>query len=225
MPGQVEHFGPTRRGGPVFRWLGEPLAIDLANTIMIVRQGEAIDLLATPQDLRLWLQAERGRLGDCAFAVARLEEIRALRDAVHSLLASSTQGGTPPPRALASVNAASSAAPTAPLLEPGGDGALQVAEQAGGGDPLAQLLGRLARSAIALLCGPEREQLHICRAPSCGMFFLGERRWCCAACGNRARAARHYQRTKERDAGRSEGSEPANRTTYQVAQARLSSGS
>ena len=28
----------------------------------------------------------------------------------------------------------------------------------------------------------------------CGMFFVGARRWCCAACGNRARAARHYRR-------------------------------
>ena len=31
--GTVERFGPTRRGGPVFRWLGEPLAIDFANTV------------------------------------------------------------------------------------------------------------------------------------------------------------------------------------------------
>lgn len=203
MPGQVERFGPTRRGGPVFRWLGESLAIDLANTIMIVGQGEAIDLLASPQDLRLWLQAESDRLGDCTFAVAHLDEIRALRDAVHSLLAASAEGATPLPRALASVNAASSAAATAPLLEPGADGALQLAEQAGGGDPLAQLLGRLARSAIALLSGPERELLHICRAPSCGMFFVGARRWCCAACGNRARAARHYRRTRKRGGGSS----------------------
>ena len=28
------------------------------------------------------------------------------------------------------------------------------------------------------------------------MLFVGARRWCCAACGNRARAARHYARTR-----------------------------
>jgi hypothetical protein len=43
----VERFGPTRRGGPVFRWLGEPLAIDLANTVMVVREGQTVDLLMT----------------------------------------------------------------------------------------------------------------------------------------------------------------------------------
>jgi GNAT superfamily N-acetyltransferase len=69
-------------------------------------------------------------------------------------------------------------------------------ERVGDADPLARLLGALARSAIAVLSEPPRERLQICRAPSCGMFFLGARRWCCAACGNRARAARHYRRTR-----------------------------
>jgi predicted RNA-binding Zn ribbon-like protein len=198
MRGQAERFGPTRRGGPVFRWLGEPLGIDLANTVMVVREGQAVDLLAAPEDLSRWLEAERVRLGDCAFAVAHLDEIRALRDAARSLLTASAQGTTPPPEALDHLNAASAAAPMAPQLEAGSDGRLRTVERAAEGNPLAQLLGRLARSAIALLTGPDRERLQVCAAPSCGMFFLGSRRWCCAACGNRARAARHYQRTKAR---------------------------
>jgi hypothetical protein len=49
---QVERLGPTRRGGPVFRCLGEPLAIDLANTIMVVREGEQVHMLADENDLR-----------------------------------------------------------------------------------------------------------------------------------------------------------------------------
>jgi len=197
----VERFGPTRRGGPVFRWLGEPLAIDLANTVMVVREGQAVDLLATPEELRRWLEAERARLGDCGFAVAHLEEIGALRDAVRSLLAAAALRATPPPAALERVNAASGAAPMAPQLTAGRDGSLQISE-ATAGDPLAQLLGRLARSAIALLTGPERVRLQVCAAPSCGMFYLGSRRWCCAACGNRARAARHYRRTRARAAAK-----------------------
>src|SRR5918996_1015306 len=105
--GQMERFGPTRRGGPVFRWLGEPLAIDLANTVMVLREGEEVDLLATRDNLRRWLAAERERLGDCAFAVAHLAEIRALRDAVRGVLSAAAAGTTPPPETLEHVNAAS----------------------------------------------------------------------------------------------------------------------
>ena len=196
----MERFGPTRRGGPVFRWLGEPLAIDLANTVMVVREGEAVDLLATSDDLRRWLAAERERLGDCAFAIAHLAEIRALRDAVRGVLSAAAAGTTPPPETLEHVNAASAAAPVAPQLDVGRDGELRVDERLASPDPLARLLARLARSTITLLTGPERERLHVCDAPSCGMLFLGRRRWCCAACGNRARAARHYRRMRERAA-------------------------
>jgi predicted RNA-binding Zn ribbon-like protein len=193
----VERFGPTRRGGPVFRWLGEPLAVDLANTVMVVREDEIVDLIADPEDLKGWLHAERGRVGDCAFAVAHIEEIRALRDAVRALLSAATRGAPLPSEALQAVNAASRAAPIAPQLKGGGAGELRLGELTTACEPLARLLGALARSAIALLTGPERERLHLCNAPSCGMVFIGARRWCCAACGNRARAARHYRHQRE----------------------------
>lgn len=173
-----------------------PLAIDLANTVMVVREGQVVDLLATREDLHRWLEAERERLGDCAFAVAHLEEIRALRDAVRSLLFATAYGKAPPREALERVNAASGAAPVAPQLEAGSDGELRAVERMVGGDPPEQLLGQLARSAIALVTGPERERLHMCTAPSCGMFFLGARRWCTPMCGNRARVARHHQRKR-----------------------------
>jgi predicted RNA-binding Zn ribbon-like protein len=192
----MERFGPTRRGGPVFRWLGLPLAIDLANTVIVVRHGEVVDLLATQQDLERWLAREQERLGDCAFAVAHLEEIRALRDAVRGLLVASARGATHEPTAIERVNAASGAAPMAPQLETAGDCLLQTVERAVNGDPLAQLLGTLARSAIAVLTGPESRRLQVCGAPSCGMVFVSGRRWCSAPCGNRARAARHYQRMR-----------------------------
>jgi predicted RNA-binding Zn ribbon-like protein len=196
MRRQMERFGPTRRGGPVFRWLGEPLAIDLANTVMVIRERQSVDLLATPADLDLWLQAERARLGECEFAVAHLEEIRALRDAVRGALDAAAQGTALPTEAVRHLNAASAAAPIAAQLEISSAGESRAVDLSAQRDPLTQLLGRLARSAITLLTGPERDSLHVCRAPSCGMFFLGARRWCCAACGNRARAARHYHRTQ-----------------------------
>jgi predicted RNA-binding Zn ribbon-like protein len=194
----VERFGPTRRGGPVFRWLGEPLALDLANTVMVVRDGEAVDLLASPEDLRRWLEAEEARLGQCAFAVEHLDEMRVLRDAVRRLLGARAGRSALPRADVDAVNAASAAAPVAPWLDAQAGGRLDVIQRAGAAGPLAQLQAQLARSAIALLGGADGELLRVCLAPSCGMFFLGERRWCCSACGNRARAARHYQRSRAR---------------------------
>lgn len=194
----MERFGPTRRGGPVFRWLGEPLAIDLANTVMVVSKGEVVDLLAAPDDLRRWLEAERERLGDGDPALAHLDQVRSLRDAVRALLAAAARGTAPPPRALEHVNATSRAAPIAPQLEVGSGRGLTTVELPHEGDALAAVLGIVARSTITLLTGPELERLRACEAPSCGMFFLGARRWCCAACGNRARAARHYGRMRAR---------------------------
>lgn len=163
---------------------------------MVVREGEVVDLLAAPEDLQRWLERERERLGDCTFAVANLEEIRGFRDAVRSLLLASAHRETPPSEAIERVNAASRAAPIALELEAGSDDDLQVVERHVGGGDLAQLLGRLARSAITVLTGPKRERLHMCSAPSCGMLFLGNRRWCTSMCGNRARVARHYGRKR-----------------------------
>ena len=195
--GQGERFGPTRRGGPVFRWLGMPLALDLANTVMVGREGEAVDLLGDQEALGRWLQAEREHLGDCSFAHDHLEEIRALRDAVRVLLVAAAEAAALPPEPLTRVNAASRAAPFTTEIACDHLGELRAVERAVGVDSLTELLGKLARAAIAVLTGPDRQRLSVCHAPSCGMVFLGDRTWCTPMCGNRARAARHYQRKKQ----------------------------
>jgi predicted RNA-binding Zn ribbon-like protein len=192
----IERFGPTHRGGPLFRWLGGPLAIDLANTVMVVREGERVDLLATREDFRRWLDAERKRLARYRFNPGDLAEVRELRDAIRGLLTASVEGTVLPPEALTQVNSVSAADPVAPRLAM--DLSAELRATGDGGGSLDRLLGIVARSAIELLAGPEADSLKICRAPSCGMFFLGARRWCCSACGNRARAARHYRRAKNR---------------------------
>jgi predicted RNA-binding Zn ribbon-like protein len=54
-----------------------------------------------------------------------------------------------------------------------------------------------------LLVSPERDRVHICEDESCDWLFLDtsknrSRRWCnMRTCGNRAKARRHYERTKE----------------------------
>jgi predicted RNA-binding Zn ribbon-like protein len=196
----MERFGPTRRGGPLFRWLGEPLAIDLANTVMVVREGETVDLLSSADELENWLELERPRLGDCGFALPHLAELRNAREDVRGVLAATAGGETLPPAALERVNAASAAAPVALRLQIEADGQSRLTEEPEQLGSLPALLGAIARSALRLVADHERGPLHVCNAPSCGMFFIGRRRWCCAACGNRARAARHYSRTRARAA-------------------------
>jgi predicted RNA-binding Zn ribbon-like protein len=191
----MERFGPTRRGGPVFRWLGEDLSIDLANTVMVVREGgESVDLLADETQMQRWLESERERLGgaELELGAGDFSRLCELRDAVRDLFAASAEGKPFPATALACLNAASAQDPYSPRLCVREDGVAEARESPGTG--VDGLLGASARAAIRLLGDPGGAELHLCKAPSCGMFFLGKRRWCCAACGNRARAARHYSR-------------------------------
>ena len=190
----MERFGPTRRGGPVFRWLGEPLAIDLANTVMVVREGESVDLLSSADEFGTWLELERPRLGDCGFALTHLAEVKSAREDTRALLAATASGNSLPEKPLERVNAASVAAPVALRLQIGDDGQSRLKEDPEEIESLSALLGTMARSALRLVADHEQAPLRVCNAPSCGMYFIGRRRWCCAACGNRARAARHYRR-------------------------------
>lgn len=64
-------------------------------------------------------------------------------------------------------------------------------------DPHPVLLAALARAAVDFLGGPQRDRLRACTAPRCVRYFVkghGRQEWCRPACGNRARAARHYDR-------------------------------
>ena len=54
-------------------------------------------------------------------------------------------------------------------------------------------------SAVGLLGGADAARLRACYAPGCVLYFVKthpRREWCSVACGNRVRAARHYQRAR-----------------------------
>lgn len=193
---EMERFGPTRRGGPVFRWLGEPLAIDLANTVMVVREGESVDLLATEGELVHWLKLERPRLGRCEFALESANELRTAREDIRSLFTASAANAQLPREAVSRLNALSRRAPVSPQLQVADEGEPNLTEGPEEPHNMAQLLGCLARSAFRIVVADHEAPIGLCDAPSCGMFFIGRRRWCCAACGNRARAAKHYRKTR-----------------------------
>ena len=159
--------------------------------------GEPVDELADAAGMVAWLRAHG--LEDPEAGDAELAALRTLRDAVRRLLMARIEGGAPEREAVETVNAASAAAPTAPVLrwEP------PDAPQAGrdplgaGGATLARAL--VATDAIALVTGPEQAGLHACGAPGCIRLLLRDhprRQWCSTRCGDRVRASRYYHRHK-----------------------------
>jgi predicted RNA-binding Zn ribbon-like protein len=149
------------------------------------------------------VRASRGRLSDGlpdyaerAGLPADLAQSAELRDAIRVLLRAVTDGGEIPPAALGVLNAQAASAPRWPELLPG----LTVAERTGA-DAGQAALAAIARDAIDLLGSPARRMtLRACGGPGCVQFFIKDhprKHWCGPACGNRARAARHYLRHRD----------------------------
>ena len=188
-------------GGP---WLlpEEPIAVRLMNTIWAQR-GVVRDALQTGVDLRHWL-AVTGLLERSHPTAADVQEARALRDALRRLAAHVTDddrgrvGSDMELRqALDAVNAVMSSAPERDRLTLRGRRLERLTEVEAA--PVPGALATVARSGAALLADPELV-LRPCYAPGCVLYFVKDhprREWCSVSCGNRARAARHYQRQRQ----------------------------
>lgn len=206
---------PSLTTAPV---LGEPLPVELMNTVWADRDG-VHDALAAPGDAVAWLTALRERLprgADVAAWTTDADEaevaevwsrLRALRDATRTLAARRTAdprtagvGGMSDQDALGQLNALAKAAPSWLVLEwPDGAAPSVVtgqAEQSAG----QVVVSWLAREAIDLIGGRQGSQLRACLAPGCVLYFVRHhprRAWCSDSCGNRARQARHYERRRQ----------------------------
>src|SRR5215217_22043 len=68
-------------------WLGEPLAVDFANTLKR-RGAEHVELLVDGDELARWCALEGERVPElpAAEAAQRLDEVRAVRDDVFAVL-------------------------------------------------------------------------------------------------------------------------------------------
>jgi predicted RNA-binding Zn ribbon-like protein len=177
----------------------EPLAVELHNTLY-ASAGERVDGLATEASGGAWLDALSDRLppGGKGGWPRRAELVR-LRDPVREALHTVLDGGTPSRSSLDVINRISAGAPRSPAARwrpaapPLADANLHGASRA------EVVLAAFAADAIELLTGPRREALRACGAPGCVLIFLKDhprRQWCSAACGNRARQARHYARSR-----------------------------
>jgi predicted RNA-binding Zn ribbon-like protein len=174
-------------------WLTFPPAVDLSNTIVVTPRGE-LDLLTTDQQLDVWIAAERGRIPSVNAAAGRLHDVRNLRADLRALLYAHAHRRPLPEAPRRRVNALSAAAPTYPTLDRAGS----IIVKQTSADHYANFAAELARSAIQLLSN-DNTSLAVCTAPSCGLLYPPDhprQRWCCRACGNRARVARHAARRR-----------------------------
>ncbi|MEU3462339.1 ABATE domain-containing protein [Streptomyces sp. NPDC006733] len=191
------------------------LALELVSTVRHDGDGGVADDLATAEEAARWIRERadlllgQGAAGEFTADEELRDRVVALRQAVRALFALAVSPA-PPSRAdadrlisaeqaLDRLNSAAAAEPVAPQLvwprgAPPGVRALSTE-----GDPRVRIIAALARAAIDFLAGPERERLRACTAPRCVRYFVkghGRQEWCKPACGNRARVARHYQRTR-----------------------------
>lgn len=175
----------------------QPLPIELYNTLYATTRGARIDGIADPAALRAWLAAVASDLPVAALSVdaEHVAAFRALRDAVRAALGAALDGTPVPARARRTLNDTSAACPRSVQLA--ADGTRRVRHHAE--DPTTIVLAAIAHETIALIGSPRAGELAACGAPGCVLLFLRShprRAWCSPACGNRARQARHYARSR-----------------------------
>ncbi|MGW5850426.1 CGNR zinc finger domain-containing protein [Streptomyces sp. NPDC055254] len=176
---------------------GEPVALDLLNTRWVA-EGGPLDLfagaagLSRVEGVAVWLESV-GLAGRFRADAPTLIHLLTAREALA--------------RAVADPADESARALVDAVLEHGRIRATLTAEGPGEraefDDPAWGPAWLAARDYLGLL-GSAPERIRACASESCVLHFFdvsrnGTRRWCSmAACGNRAKASRHYARTRER---------------------------
>jgi predicted RNA-binding Zn ribbon-like protein len=146
------------------------LAVELHNTIRM-QDGQLVDVL----DDRALVE---------------------LRETIRTALQAKASGELPDAKTLRALNAAAALAPAAAAVKRE-RGELVATTDYGTATNAEIKQATIAADAIDLLTGTR--ELHLCGAPGCVLLFVKDhprRAWCSDACGNRARQARHYARTR-----------------------------
>ncbi|MGW6856285.1 CGNR zinc finger domain-containing protein [Streptomyces xanthophaeus] len=176
---------------------GEPVALDLLNTRWVV-DGESLDLFAGAAGLTrvegvaVWLEST-GLSGRFRADAPTLIHLLTARESLARAVADPAD-----PTARSLVDAVLEHGRIRATLTAEGPG-----ERAEFADPAWGPAWTAARNYLDLL-GSAPDRIRKCASESCVLRFYdvsrnGTRRWCSmAACGNRAKASRHYARTRER---------------------------
>jgi predicted RNA-binding Zn ribbon-like protein len=197
-----------------------PLSVLFANTVWAER-GKLRDAVDTAEKLASWLGRHRpafNTLTDPAapdppmpftavtpLSAADLAVFLSLRDAVRVLMGTAVDEAPADeapadPEAVAVLNRCAARVPAWPELIPGpSGGGFRRQLRGAAARPADAALAALAWDAIDLLAGENLALLRACRAPGCVQYFIKDhprRNWCSPSCGNRARVANHYVRTR-----------------------------
>jgi predicted RNA-binding Zn ribbon-like protein len=179
----------------------EPLAIELHNTVYAVG-GEVLDGLGDALQARGWLGALTQRLPGDGAPPGRLptaEELVELRAAVRTVLHAASERRPLDAGAIETINEACRRAPRSAEANLVSSGRVERGTCFHGASRADIIIGAFAEDAVNLVTSPLVQDLRACGAPGCVLMFLKDhprREWCSQACGNRARQARHYLRTR-----------------------------
>ena len=168
---------------------GEPLALDLVNTEWVDQDGHH-DLLLDADGLTVWLRA----IGRTApVNAATLAALRDARTAIRGVVERPSDNG-----ARAALNAVLARGAWVERLSPHGPERI-----AAPGDTHWALAWEAAAHLLDLL-RDDPDRVRRCAGHGCLLAFYdssqsGRRQWCSMAiCGNRAKARRHYERSRTR---------------------------
>ncbi|MDF0529332.1 CGNR zinc finger domain-containing protein [Tsukamurella sp. 8F] len=181
------------------REMRPPVSLELVGTVHGRFSEHPSDDLTNPETAAGWLRSN-GFPTAKPFGEEDLADLRALRQAIFSVLAAQTEGRAQDPAAVSELNRALQRGHITSLaaVDPRSQHRLTVVEV--GADGPEAIAHRIAADALALITGPLAERVRQCSAHTCGSFFLdtsraGNRKWCSStACGNRARVAAHRSR-------------------------------
>jgi predicted RNA-binding Zn ribbon-like protein len=182
-----------------FLFLGGDVALDLLNT-EIVRDGWPVDLLDSPAALAHWLA--EAQLSSRGLNITRsvLAAVKDTRAALRELAGALADGKPLRNAPLALLDRELSRGRGALALRRNAEAVTLAFEP----DPARARDVRfvLARAAASFLAMADPTRIRRCGGAKCVLFFYdatksGTRRWCSmASCGNRMKAALHYQRKR-----------------------------
>lgn len=181
-----------------FRFVSGHRALDFVATFGD-RHREGVERLRQPTDLDRWLRAT-GLPTSTPACDQDLEDARRLREAINRLARASMQGKPGDATDIHELNNWASGSQLAPQLD------RRFHRHWRAPSAISGALALIAREAVELLTGPERELIRECAAaPACSLLYLDRsrgrrRRWCeMERCGARAKMADYRDRQGARN--------------------------
>jgi predicted RNA-binding Zn ribbon-like protein len=195
-----------------FEMVGGRSCLDFVNTASQRREGPFKERLQTYEDLLSWaIQAEQLTESEAADlrqmaakspaeAEAVVERGRELREAIYRVFTRRSAGEELPPEDLKLISTEYGRAAVNRVLTPSNVGVCTFDWQMH--EALDRPLWPVAVSATNLVASEDATRVKECATDNCNWLFLDasknrSRRWCeMKECGNRAKARRHYHKTK-----------------------------